>query len=165
LVAKDGTTHYEYFPVNVVESDGATVTINVNQTWKEGRIDWIAVGYEETGDYECTKTHQVDYEDPAGSPYTTTCEYIEEYNSNVAFFDVIVFDDTFSKEDDNPTFSEEMTIECGISVGQGAGAGYKVYYRFVVPCQEECGITPTPTERPSPLLSIITVEAQLENSS
>jgi hypothetical protein len=124
---------FKAMPITILRQGGSTVEFQVEQTWKDGEIGYIAVDYnpaDQLKNATCVATEAI------GKGYSTPTLMAACVNG-VAEIDVYGYDCTFTGV---PNIDQAVPGSCQPFID----IGKKVHFKFAVPCL--CAATPsTPT--------------------
>jgi hypothetical protein len=122
-VATGAIGDYKSMPVTVIRQGGSTVEFQVEQTWKDGAIGYIAVDYNPADELKNNTCLSVEAVKKGFSTPTLTAMCI----NGVAEIDVYGYDCTF-------TTVPNIDLQVPGSCQPFAGVGKKVHFHFAIPC-------------------------------
>lgn len=110
-------------PVNILHFGNSSVDFQVDQTWKDGRVDWLSVQYTASDDSDektCMSRNNVDLKEPTGI-LTAQCD-----EEGFAMIDIFVHDSSLSYL--------ETGIEVPATCKQWDSDEMTAAFRYSVPC-------------------------------
>jgi hypothetical protein len=123
-INKDSLGDFKTNPVTILHQGGSIVMFQIEQTWTDDQIGWIAVNYPAADrtvyDTSCPYTEAIAAGDSTPA-YTATC------TNGIAKIDVFVYDCYFAGLDN---IDSDVPPICQPWVDEGK----KVHFKFTVPC-------------------------------